>query len=212
MKKFLCLFFCMILIQTAYAANYPDLKYKNIKNKEKISYDFSTGKWSKYNKNNGTYFIKTNGFGDFFDYLDSDKNFAFSTNCEYEFIYNDKLIGYSNKDLKFYNIRYENGKVNKAELSKEDVEKMFPDYRVISFNEFSEKTNSLKIKKNFGDLKIILFNDTDKTFEYYGFTSGNSKFEQYDLRGFLTVSKAGMVQFSDLRECDDKSWYVLLIR
>jgi hypothetical protein len=79
-------------------------------------------------------------------------------------------------------------------------------------SDFSEKTNSLKIKKNAGALKIFLFNDKNSTFNSYSYTSGNSKFEQYDLRGFLTVHTKGMIQFSRPDETDNKNRYILLIR
>ncbi len=213
-KLFLSLLFVFIFAElSVFAEKMPNLKYKNIGDKDKISYDVQTDTWShKIDKKNKNYFIKTKGFGEFYDYLDSSKNFAFSTNCEYEFIYNNSLIGYSNKDMKFYDISYTNGGVGKRALSKEEVEKIFPDYELISLSDFSNLTNSKKVKKGFGDLKIILFNDTDKTFENYKFTSGNAKFEQYDLRGFLTVTKHGMIQFAPLEESENSIWYVILVR
>lgn len=214
MKKifitFLIMFCTMIYV---HASNMPDLKYKNIGIKEKITYDITTNVWSKKSdRKNSNYFVKTKGFGDFYDYLDSNKDFAFTTNCEYEFIHNGSLIGYSNRDMKFYEILFDNKTVGKRALSKEEVEAILPEYKVVSLSEFSPKTNSIKLKKNFSAIKIFLYNDTDNTFDGYTFTSGNSKFEQYDLRGFLTVYKSGMVQFSNLEELDDKNWYVLLIR
>ena len=214
MKRFLiCL---MIIFGTSglvYASNFPDMKYKNINVKDRITYDINSNTWSKYkNKKNTDYFTKIQGFGDFYDYVDSEQNFAFTTNCEYELIHNDTLIGYSNRDMKFYEILYDNNGTGKRALTKEEVQAILPDYKVISLSDFSPKTNSLKIKKNMGALKMFLFNDTDNTFDGFIFTSGNSKFEQYDLRGFITVYKPGMIQFSRLGEQNDKNWYVLLIR
>ena len=214
MKKiFFTLFLSLIIALSATAQNMPDLKYKNIGNKDKIFYNPATNIWSKKaDKNNTVSYMKIKGFGDFYDYLDSDKNFVFSTNCEYEFIYNNSFIGYSNRDLKFYDITYINGGLGKRELTREEVEEIFPEYKIVALSEFSDKTNSLKIKKHLKDLKIILYNDTQNTFDNFVFTSGNSKFEQYSLRGFLKVSSPGMIQFSRLGERDDNLWYVLLIR
>lgn len=204
-------FFC--LSNTAFAGTMPDLKYKNINVKDKISYDMQTNVWSKkIDKKSKNYFIKTRGFGSFYDYLDADKNFAFSTNCEYEFIHNDSLIGYSNRDMKFYEIIYNGKTVGKRALTKEEISAVLPDYQIISLSEFSPLTNALKIKKEYKPLKILLFNDTENTFDNYTFTSGNAAFEQYDLRGFLTVHKAGMIQFSRVGEQNNKNWYILLIR
>lgn len=214
MKKiFVCFLIMFGAAALVNASNMPNLKYKNISTKDKITYNIETNLWSKTtNKKSSNYFFKTKGFGDFYDYLDSEQNFAFSTNCEYEFIYNGSLIGYSNRDLKFYEILYDNKTIGKRALTKEEIEAMLPDYKIISLSDFSSKTNSLKIKKRSGALKILLFNDTDMSFDDYIFTSGNSKFEQYDLRGFLTVYSQGMIQFSKFGEMNDKNWYVLLIR
>ena len=67
--------------QCVYANNMPNLKYKNIGNKDKITFNESTGTWSKaIDKKSGNYYIKTKGFGDFYDYLNPNKDFAFSTN------------------------------------------------------------------------------------------------------------------------------------
>ena len=214
MKKIILSFcLCLAFILTAHANNFPDTKHKNIGNKEKISYDSVTDTWSKkIDKKSGNYYIKTKGFGDFYDYNDSNGNFAFTTDCEYEFISNNNLIGYSNKDMKFYYITYINGGIAKRELSTEEVKKLFPEYTVITLSQFSQNTYSYKIKKHFGDLKILLLNDSDKTYDNYKFSSGNAKYEQYSLRGFLSVSKQGMIQFSGKETTKDNPMYVLLVR
>ena len=213
MKKFFAIMCLYLLIIAANAAEFPDLKYKNIGIKDKISYDPVTDTWSnKINKRNGNYFVKTKGFGNFYDYNDSHGNFAFSTDCEYEFIYNKNLIGYSNKNLKFYYITYINGGIGKRELTKEEVEILFPEYKVITLSDFSESTSALKLKKHLGDLKILLLNDSDKTFDNYKFSSGNAKFNRYSLRGFLTVTKQGMIQFSGGTTSEKDPMYILLIR
>ena len=215
MKKFiLSLFLCFITSLSVYAEHFPDIQYKNIGNKDKISYNSETDKWSKkFDKKTESYFIKTKGFGDFYDYLYPTKDFAFSTNCEYEFIYNDSLIGYSNKDLKFYEIKFINNGLNKRELTREEIEKILPEYHVIYLSDFSSKTNSYKIKKHMGDLKILLVNDSDDEFDGFLFSSGNAHYKTYDLRGFISVTKPGMIQFAkNDSKINDKNWYVLLVR
>ena len=215
MKKFFVSFMVLMSFSlSVFADNFPNIKYKNIKNKDKISYDAATDTWStKFDKKTTNYFIKTKGFGEFYDYLYPNKDFAFSTNCEYEFIYNSNLIGYSNKDLKFFEIKFANGGISKRELTKEEIQQILPDYNVIYLSDFSKNTNSYKIKKHFGALKILLVNNTDDIFEDFEFTSGNAGFETYDLRGFLTVTKSGMIQFAKKDgSINDKNWYVLLVR
>ena len=215
MKKFiLCFILCFTMILASFANdNFPATKYSYIGQKDKISYDPSTDSWSrKVNKKNGNYYVKTKGFGDFYDYNDSNGNFAFSTNCEFEFINNKNFIGYSNRDMRFYYITYINDGIGKRALTKQEVEALFPEYKIISLSDFNQNTNSLKIKKHIGNLKILLFNDTDKTYENYKFSSGNAKYEQYSLRGFLNVSKPGMIQFSGTETTPDNPMYVLLVR
>ena len=213
MKKLsflILLIFC--LTNFVNAENMPDIKYKNIRLKDKISFDLNTNTWSKtVNKKNKNFYTKTKGFGSFYDYVDSNKDFAFSTNCEYDFIYNDSLMCYSNRNMKFYEILYDTKTLGKRELTKEEVEAILPNYQIVSLSDFSSKTNSLKIKKGLNELNVFLFNDTEKTFDNYIFTSGNAKFEQYDLRGFLKIHKPGMIQFSEFGE-QNNNWYVLLIR
>ena len=214
MKKiFASLIVLTLFSLSVFADNFPNIKYKNIGNKDKISYNSSTDTWSTKFDKTTNYFIKTKGFGEYFDYLYPTKEFAFSTNCEYEFIYNGNLIGYSNKDLKFYDIQFANGGISKRELTKEEIEQILPDYKLIYLSDFSKNTNSYKIKKHFGALKILLVNNTDDIFDDFVFTSGNAGFKTYDLRGFLTVTKPGMIQFAKKdSHINDKNWYVLLVR
>ncbi len=195
-------------------ANMPNMKYKNIPNKQKIGYNTEKDEWTYNIKKSDIYFIKTKGFGDFYDYLDGDKNFAFSTDCEYEFILNGKFIGYSGKDLKFYEFYYRDGVLTKESLLPDIVSKMFSDYKIIKLSSFSKNTNSIKIKKHLSDLNIILLNDSendDITYENYIFTSGNAKFKTYDVNGFLTVLNSGMIQFSRKNDTPE-NWYIILVR
>ena len=214
MKKIITIFILfLIAVFPVYAEKMPNIKYKNIKNKEKIYYDSGSDMWTTKINKNDNYFYKTKGFGDFYDYVDKNGNFLFSTNCEYEFIKNGNFIAYSNKNLKFYYITYINGGLSKRALSKDELEKLFPEYKVICISEFSDKTNSLKIKKHIGNLNIIILNDTDREFDNFYFSSGNAGFEQYSLRGFLSVSKPGMIQFSPKEELNSsEQWYMLLVR
>lgn len=212
-KSAIVVIFLLLFSLNVNAEKFPDTKYKNINVKDKITYNPENDFWSKKINKGSDYYIKTKGFGDFYDYLDSNKNFVFTTNCEYEFIYKNNLIGYSNKDLKFYDITYINGGISKRELTKEEIQKIFPEYTVICLSEFSKTTNAYKLKKHIGALKILLINDSEDIFENYKFTSGNAKFERYDLNGFLTVNKPGMIQFAKTEENSQLSkWYVLLIR
>ena len=138
---------------------------------------------------------------------------AFSTNCNYEFLNGKDLIGYSNSDLKFYDFAFLNGELTKRELTEEEIQTLFPNFKIIKISEFSPKTSSLKIKKHNLSEKIIILNDTDKNFENYTFTSGNTKINIYELAGFIEIRKKGMIQFSHFGENTKSTpWFILLVR
>ena len=213
MKRLLVSIFLLMFLSPVFAGEIPGFKYKDIGLKSKISYNPSTNKWSNHVNKGDIYFTKTNGFGKYFDYLDSNKSFAFSTDCEYEFIANGFLIGYSNKDLKFYSFSLINGKLLKVELSQDEMQALLPEYKVIKISEFSPNTNSVKIKKDWSSLKILLVNDTDKNFYNYTFTSGNAEIETYPMSGLLKISSPGMIQFSCTSgNSSENPWYIILVR
>lgn len=196
------------------ASELEQIKYKNLKDGAKITYD--NGTWfNKVDRKSQDYFVKKvpDGIGQFSEFYSSEDIFIFSTGTNYEFIEKGALIGYSNLDLKFYEYTFNDGILNQRELMLGQVQDLFPKHRIIRISEFSNATNSLKIKKGRKDLDLILFNDTDRTFDYYRFTTNNSKFLKYPLKGFLKISKRGMIQFSHLGgDSKYNPWFVLLVR
>ena len=217
MRRFfvsLAIFLCGLVISSAEAKDILSIPYKNIKESAKVK--FSDGIWStKVDKKDFDYFVKfiSDGTGSYSEFFKSSGAFAFTTGCQYEFIYNGSLIGYSNQDLKFYEFMYIDGELTKRALADDEINELFPDFEIIKISEFSPNTNSLKIKKTRKNFKIIIFNDTDKNFYHYSFTSGNAKFKTYPLAGFINVTKKGMIQFSHFGDnTDNNPWFVLLIR
>ncbi|MBR6127674.1 hypothetical protein IKQ21_08330 [bacterium] len=211
MKKFLCTLF-IFLISTAlcYANDIHGMKYKDIKLKSKIKTD--SGNWS-YAKKSDDYLLKTEGFGGFYDYLKKDGSFAFTTDCKYEFLYNNKLAGYSDKDFMFYEFDYTDGVLTRTQIPEEEIKNILSGYRIIKLSEFSPLTNSLKIKKGFGELRLLILNDLGVDMNGYCFTSGNAKFKTYPISGVITVFSKGMIQLSPSAGGSDQSpWYVLLVR
>lgn len=188
------------------------IQYKNLRNKTQIMYNQDFDSWStKVNRKTDKYYVKTatdNGY----EYLNSDDSFAFSTGCSYEFLKGNDLIGYSDKDLKFYDFALIDGQLTKQELTSDDVQALFPDFKIVKISDFSPNTNSIKLKKR-DNSQLIILNDTDKNFEYYAFTSGNAKFKTYELAGFIKVTKKGMIQFSHFGENNETTpWFILLMR
>ena len=209
MKKFLLVLVLLSSVLSVSAANISDLPYKSIKDKTDISVSDNGQIWStKFSKKNSSYYIKN---GDVFCFPDGTP--AFSINSPYMFLLDNRLIGYSNSDLKFYEYSLIDGQPEKRELSIDEVKIAFNKYKIIKISDFNENTNSLKIKKKRGCLKLIILNDTENLFEDYKFSSGNAKFETYPAAGFINVKKAGMIQLSrDVEDSKDYPWFVLLIR
>lgn len=212
MNRFFLILFSLLIILPSYALEQID--YKNIKNGKKLTFDGSA--WSqKVNKKSDNYFVKKvpEGIMQFSEFYSPQNKFVFSTGCQYEFLYKGKLIGYSNQDLKFYEFTINNEILEQRELQENEISEMFEDFRIIKISDFSTATNSLKIKKKKRHLKIILLNDTDRYFNNYAFTSNNSKYEEYELKGFLDITKRGMIQFSQFGDnSKDKPWFILLVR
>lgn len=211
MKKFLCvLFVYFVTVGLAFASDIPGMKYNDIKLKAKIKTD--SGNWS-YAKKSDDYLIKTEGFGGFYDYLKKDGTFAFTTDCKYEFFYNNKLVGYSDKDFVFYEFDYDGSALTRTQIPEEEIKNILSGYRIIKLSQFSPLTNSLKIKKGFGELKLLILNDLGVDMSEYCFTSGNADFKTYLISGVITISSKGMIQLSpSVGGSDQRPWYVLLVR
>ena len=215
MKKFLLSFLMLsTLTLCVRAGEFNSIQYKNLKNKSRITYNAELDSWSgKIDKKSNNYFIKTSVDGFSSEFVKPDETFAFSTDCSYEFLNGKDFIGYSNSDLKFYDFAYIDEELTKRELTEEEVQMLFPDFRIIKISDFSPNTNSLKIKKHGLKENIIILNDTEKTFDNYAFTSGNAKFKTYPLAGFIEVTKKGMIQFSHFGENTNITpWFILLFR
>ena len=216
MRRFLLSFILVFIsIITVNASEIQNIEYKNIKPNSKIIYNADIDRWEIVHKKDSDYLQKqiSAGSGSYSEFYTPDGDFAFSTGCTYEFIHKGDLIGYSNQDLKFYDFALVNNELTKRELREDEVQSLFPNFKIIKISEFSQNTNSLKIKQNKFNQKFILLNDTDMNFYHYSFSTGNSKFKAYDLAGFLEIKKKGMIQFSHFGEnTENFPWFILLVR
>ncbi len=214
MKKILSVLFALCIMLSVSAEELASIPYKTLKEEDKVKYVDDV--WSdNVTRKDNDYFIKfiSSGTGSYSEFYRPDGSFAFNTGCQYEFIYKGDLIGYSNQDLKFYDFSFIDGEITRRELSEEEIQALFPDYKIIKISQFSPNTNSLKVKKDKHRFKVIILNDTDKNFYHYSFTSGNSKFKTYPLAGFLDIRRKGMIQFSHFGDNTEASpWYILLVR
>ena len=145
MKKILFILSLLFLIAPVFANDIQQIKYKNIDNGSKITTDENL--WTtKINRKNKNYFIKriSEGNINFSEFYSPQGEFLFSTATNYEFIHKGSLIGYSNNDLKFYEFSMKKGLLEQRELIFEEVQELFPEYKIVKISDFSE-TNSYKI-------------------------------------------------------------------
>lgn len=199
----------------SFSADVAKIPYKNIPDGGKIVLAEDGTTWTLAGKKDTNYYLKkvSDGSGNFSEFYSPDGEFLFSTGCQYEFIYNGNLIGYSNADLKFYEFKMNDNLLSQRELSEDEILELFKGFKIVRISEFSNSTNSLKIKKSSSNLKLILLNDSDRYFYHYGFSSHNAKYETYPLRGLLNIKKTGLIQFSHFGDnTKENPWFILLIR
>ena len=106
-KSFLILMISLGLALPVLASDMKSIQYKNINEGGMISY--IDGIWTtKFNKKDSKYFTKkiSAGTGSYSEFYNPEGDFVFSTGCQYEFILDGKLYGYSNYDLKFYEFTF----------------------------------------------------------------------------------------------------------
>lgn len=213
-KLFLTAILSVGICLSVSAAKMNELPYKNIKEGQRLTYS-EDGIWSIADKKAVDYFTKkiSEGTSNFSEFYSPEGKFLFSTGCNYEFIYTGSLIGYSNSELKFYQFTMDNGILEQRELAQDEIETIFKDFKTVKISEFTSSTNSMRLKKNKRHYKIMLLNDTDRYFYHYGFTSNNAEFNTYPLRGFLDITKKGMIQFSRFGDnTKENPWFILLVR
>lgn len=208
MKKFILIVFLCFICLSVSASEVKNLPYKNIKENGKIAITES-GTWSqKVNRKDVRNFVRQ---GNLLKRQDNSLNI--DTKCNYLFLIDGKLYGYSDLYMRFFNFVPLNGKISIKELDINDVSSLFKDFHVIALSEFSKSTNVFKIKKTRHEEKVMLINDTHERLDNYVFTTNNAKIEHYNINNTIGVTKAGMIQFSQ-KDGNEKNapWFILLVR
>lgn len=207
MKKLLLLFLLFNILLCADASEVRQLPYKDIKNDSKIMYTTSGGWTNKVKRKDSCYIRNGQTFQSNNDLI------TFDTGCDYLFITDGRLIGFSNDELKLYEFVYDNESIKKSELDQIEAASVFREFHVIPVSEFSTYTNVCKLKKRRHEEKYLILNDTDTLFENYGFTTNNAKIETYPISGAVCVIKKGLIQFSKSGDDTKNSpWFILLVR
>lgn len=219
MKRLLYQLIVLLIFSTlfnaqCFAKELEKIKYKNIKEQARIN--CIEGIWTnKITKKSNFYFVKkiSENYPYYTEFYNPDGEFLFSTESHYEFINNGKLYVYSNNDLNFYELVANEGNISRRILTEDEIIELFPKFKLIRLNDFSIGTNSLKVKKHRKNLKLIILNDINANLEAFEFNTNNAKIKKYPLKGFIEISKKGMIQFSPKNfEHNENHWYILLIR
>lgn len=208
MKKIVLLLLCYLALYSSVSAkDTVPVPYKNIKEGDVIAVS-DTNFWSiKKSAEENSHLYTRNG-NDFY----IDNNLAFSTDCDFLFTEEGVLIGYSPKDLKFYEFIFQDNQIIKRELVPEEVKTLFPKFNIIKISGFSA-TNAQNVNKEKHICNIMLINDTTNEYGDYSFTTNSAKFRKYNINNAIKVSKKGMIQFSAPSESStSKQWFIILVR
>lgn len=157
---------CLSNISFAYTAD-PNV-LNSINDNQIVDYNPTTKIWSRNLGLKDYVFTKhiSVGTGSFSEYFYKDKQY--DTNSTYEFLYYGKLIGYNGHLLKFFDLTFNGEKFEAKELTKEQVQVLFPDIKIILVSEF--KDNEITIESPiFRKRAYMILNDTDQDFYKYQF-------------------------------------------
>lgn len=169
MKKTLFLILSLLLFCSFSYAYTADPGVMNaIKDNQIVDYNPATQMWSRNLGLKDYVFTKhiSVGTGSYSEYFLGDKQF--DTNTTYEFLYNGKLIGYSGHLLKFFDLTFDGSNFKAVELTKDQVQTLFPDVKIIMVSEF--ENNEITIESPiFRKRAYMILNDTDRDFYKYQF-------------------------------------------
>ncbi len=116
-------------------------------------------------------------------------------NSNYEFIYENRLIGVDNENLNYYEIVYSDGEFKQNKLSLEEVKQIFKDAEIVKISEF--KRGKYTVIGNKTEKEILLFNDTDENFHKYNVTPEAANINKY-IKGLIQLPQKGNVIFSHI--------------
>lgn len=168
MKKLTILIALFLSCNCALAYQFSSIFDDNIKIGNQISYDKNTHNWSRTQTPNSYTFTKyiTTGTGGFSEYeYNKKKNWS---NTTFEFLYNNRLIGYNHHTLKFYDLSFDGKNFIEKELTTSDLKEFFPDVEFVKISDF--KNNEITLYKPlFAKKNYLLVNDTNRDFYKYFF-------------------------------------------
>ena len=173
--------------------------YEYIKENQKIYYNPKNGSWATEGQTTDDMLLINKSFigsGGFQEYYHWDGELAIGPETNVGFITRGEFIAINSQDLKFYKYVFENDKFKSEPLSEKEIQKLYPDYQIVKVSEF--KNNEINLnKKFFGKKKVLLLNDTDKSFYKYNY---KPKVNPSYVKPFIEISHAGKIVFSHYGE------------
>lgn len=106
------------------------------------------------------------GSGSYSEYVSDVQTLYLSST--YEFLYAGRLIGYSEHELKFFEVVYRDGKFEQVELSPAQVRELFPAVEVVLVSEAEGGVIPVS-RLPFGPKAFLLLNDTPTSYYHYSF-------------------------------------------
>lgn len=194
MREFILLLALIFTFNGALAYEYNSVITDNaIKEDQQVEFCPIKKMWGREFAINNLLFTKhiTHGSGGFSEY-ELKKKF-YDTDTTYEFLYDNKLIGYNAHKLKFYNMEFNNDKFSNTELTEIQLKELFPNVEIIKVSQF--KDNKISLKKHWLEKKtFLLVNDTDKDFYKYQFE--NYKKQDELIHGIFEADRPRIFTFS----------------
>lgn len=201
MKKTIFTILSLILLSgVSYAYTAHPSVLNSINDNQIVDYNPNTKIWSRNLGLKDYVFTKhiSVGTGSFSEYFYKDKQY--DINSTYEFLYSGKLIAYNGHLLKFFELNFNGEDFESKELTKEQVQFLFPDVRIILVSEF--KDNEITIESPiFRKRAYMILNDTDRDFYKY-------QFEYYKandniFKGIFETSFPRILIYSHFKSRDD---------
>lgn len=126
-------------------------------------------------------------------------------NSNYEFIYDSKLIGIDNENLKFYEIVYKDCNFEQKILEPDALKEIFHEAEIIKISEF--KKGLYTVLSNNTSKRILLYNDTDLNFHKY-FISPSVSIVDENVKALVQLPKKGKVKFSHIGDLNSQAYVI----
>lgn len=201
MKKFFSFLFCLVVAGCSEQYQFPpEVRNDVIEENYQVIYSPASGVWSNGGMvDDRIVFTKhiSSGSGSYSEYV-SDKTTIYPGTTK-EFLYQGRLIGYNQHDLKFAEVRYQEGKFVVEELTPAEVQKLFPGLDIVLTSQ--AVGGELKVSKfPFVKKTFMILNDTPESYYHYSFENFDNAGEPF--KSVLTVTTPDEIIFSHFKSKD----------